>query len=65
MAETEPDKRTCPRCSAHNARVAGQKGNLRPRPQTGNLRADLTPVSTTVSYECPDCGHGWYETVPS
>jgi DNA-directed RNA polymerase subunit M/transcription elongation factor TFIIS len=65
MAEKEPDKATCPRCSAHNARVVGRKANLRPRPQTGDLRADLTPVSTTVTYECHDCGHGWDETVPS
>ena len=64
MAEEEPDKATCPRCSSHNVRVMGRKSNLRPRPQTGNLQTDLTPISTTVTYKCQDCGHEWGETTP-
>ena len=64
MAEKEPDRATCPGCSSHNVRVTGRKSNLRPRPQTGNLQTDLTPISTTVTYKCEDCGHEWGETTP-
>jgi DNA-directed RNA polymerase subunit RPC12/RpoP len=64
MAEKEPDEAACPRCSSHNARVVSRKSNLRPRSQTGNLKTDLTPISTTVTHKCPDCGHEWSETTP-
>jgi hypothetical protein len=64
MTEKEPDQVACPRCSSQDVRVVGRKDNLRPRSQTGNLRADLSPISTTVTYKCqnPDCGHEWNET---
>jgi len=61
MAEKEPDKVKCPSCSSRNARVVRREDNFRPRSQTGNLKTDLTPLSTTVSYRCQDqnCGHEW------
>src|SRR5437879_13757117 len=61
MAEKESDKVTCPSCSSRNVRVVSRKDNFRPRSQTGNLKTDLTPLSTTVSYSCQDqnCGHAW------
>ena len=64
MAEKEPGKVTCPRCASGNVRVVSRKDNLRPRLHTGNLRSDLTPISTTVNYKCQDqnCGHEWNET---
>jgi hypothetical protein len=65
-AEKEPDQVTCPDCSSHNVRVVSRKSNLRARSQTGNLQADLTPISATVTYRCQDqdCGHEWSETTP-
>ncbi len=64
MAEKEPDKVTCPSCSSRNVCVMSRKDNFRPRSQTGNLKTDLTPLSTTVSYRCQDqnCGHEWSES---
>jgi len=64
MAEKEPSKVMCPRCSSGNARVVSRKDNFRPRLHTGNLWSDLAPISTTVNYKCQDqnCGHEWNET---
>jgi DNA-directed RNA polymerase subunit RPC12/RpoP len=62
MAEKEPDQVTCPGCSGKNVRVASRRSNYRPRSHTGNLQADLTPVSVTVAYRCQDCGHEWSAT---
>jgi DNA-directed RNA polymerase subunit RPC12/RpoP len=61
MAEKEPDEVTCPSCSSRNVRVVSRKDNFRPRSQTGNLKTDLIPISSTVSYKCQDqnCGHEW------
>jgi uncharacterized Zn finger protein len=61
-----PDKVICPSCSSNNVRVVNQKDNFRPRSHTGNLRADLTPISVTVTYKCQNqgCGHEWSETNP-
>ena len=64
MAEKEPDKAACPRCSSPDVAVVSRKNDLRPRSQTGNLKTDLTPISTTVAYKCQDCGHEWSETSP-
>ena len=65
MAEKNADKVTCPICSSHNVQIVSKKNNLRPRSQTGNLKTDLTPISTTVTYKCQDkCGHEWSETTP-
>jgi DNA-directed RNA polymerase subunit RPC12/RpoP len=63
MAEKEHEKPSCPRCSSQNAGVIGRKNNYRPRSHTGNLQADLTPISVTVTYRCSDCGHEWNETI--
>jgi hypothetical protein len=62
----EPSQVTCPRCSSRRVRVVSRKDNYRPRSQTGNLRTDLTPISTTVTYKCQDqtCGQEWSETSP-
>jgi DNA-directed RNA polymerase subunit RPC12/RpoP len=62
LAEKDPDQVTCPACSSRNARAASRKDNFRPRSHTGNLQADLTPISVTVTYRCRDCGHEWSET---
>lgn len=64
MAEKEPDKVTCPSCSSRNVRVLSRKDNFRPRSQTGNLKTDLTPISTTVAFQCQDghCGHEWSDS---
>jgi DNA-directed RNA polymerase subunit RPC12/RpoP len=64
MAEKESDPVTCPNCSSRNVRVLSQKENFRPWSRTGNLKTDLTPISTTVSYKCqdPNCGHEWETT---
>jgi hypothetical protein len=64
MAEKEPGKVPCPRCSSGNVRIVSRKDNFRPRLHTGNLRSDLTPISTTVNYKCQEqnCGHEWSET---
>ena len=64
MAEKEPNQATCPGCSAQHVRVTSRKNNFRPRANTGNLQADLTPISVTVTYQCQDCAHEWSETVP-
>jgi hypothetical protein len=66
MAATQPDMEICPRCSSRDVGVVSRTEHLRPRPQTGNLRTDLTPVSTTVKYRCkdPNCGHEWSESKP-
>jgi hypothetical protein len=66
IAEEEPDKLSCPSCSSRSVRVVSRKDNYRPLSQTGNLRTDLTPISTTVTYKCQDktCGHEWSETTP-
>ena len=63
-AKLKAHKVTCPHCSSGNVRVVSRKDNLRPRLHTGNLRSDLTPISTTVNYKCQDqnCGHEWNET---
>ena len=64
MAEKESDKVTCPRCSSRNVFVVSRKDNFRPRSQTGNLKTDLTAISTTVNYKCQDqnCRHEWSVT---
>jgi hypothetical protein len=64
MADKELGKVTCPRCSSGNVRILNCKDNFRPRLHTGNLRSDLTPISTTVNYKCqePNCGQEWTET---
>ena len=64
MAEKEPNQATCPGCSGQRIRATIRKNNFRPRSHTGNLQADLTPVSVTVTYQCQDCGHEWSETAP-
>jgi hypothetical protein len=64
MAEKEPAKPTCPGCSSQNVRVASRKNDFRPRSHTGNLQADLTPISVTATYQCQDCGHQWSQTAP-
>jgi hypothetical protein len=64
MAEKEPNQATCPGCSGQRIRVTSRKNNFRPWSHTGNLQADLTPISVTVTYQCQDCGHEWSETAP-
>jgi hypothetical protein len=66
IPEKEPEKVTCLGCSSRNVRVVSRKDNYRPRSQTGNLRTDLTPISSTMTYKCQDqsCGHEWSETTP-
>jgi hypothetical protein len=56
---------TCPGCSSSNVCLVNRKDNFRPRSGTGNLKADLTPISTTVNYKCqdPNCGREWSETI--
>ena len=64
MAKNESGQATCPGCSSQHVRVTSRKDNFRPRLHTGNLQADLTPISVTVTYQCQDCGHESSETVP-
>ena len=66
MAEKEPDKVTCPRCCSPNVRIVSTKDIFAPRSHTGNLKTDLTPISTAVTYNCQDqnCGHEWSKIVP-
>jgi hypothetical protein len=65
MAEKESDEVTCPNCASRNVRVLTRKDTLRARPQTGNFRTDLAPISTAVTYKCQDenCGHEWIKTI--
>jgi hypothetical protein len=64
MPEKEPNQASCSGCSGQRVRVTSRRNNSRPRAHTGNLQADLTPISVTVTYQCQDCGHEWSETVP-
>jgi DNA-directed RNA polymerase subunit RPC12/RpoP len=66
MAEKEPKNVTCPNCSSRPVGIVSRKDNYRPRSHTGNLKTDLTPISTSVTYKCQDqnCGHEWSETTP-
>ena len=66
MADKRVAEITCPKCAGHDVLLVNQKSNLRPRPQTGNLHTDLTPISTTATYKCQKqgCGHDWSATIP-
>jgi hypothetical protein len=65
MADQQPNPVQCPQCSSKDVFVVNQTNNLRPRPQTGNLRADMTPISTTLTYKCANttCGYTWSATI--